>query len=137
MNVQQLAESLILQDYAPPYVLLNDKHEIIYFHGNTDAFLSPPKGEPTFDVLKLVRDELRYTLSALIHKAFTQKKALVSKGLTMKYGDSVKTIDLIVRPLPGKQGMPLMSMVIFDDITAVNKEEGKKKKPFTYMLRLQ
>jgi two-component system CheB/CheR fusion protein len=129
INVRQVAESLILQDYAPPCVLLNEKHEIIYFHGNTDTFLSPPTGEPTFDILKMVRDELRYTLSALIHKAFTQKKALASKGLTMKYGGSVKTIDLIVRPMPERRDMPLMSMVIFEDKTAVEKGREKKKKP--------
>ncbi len=131
MNVREMAESLILQDYAPPCVLLNEKHEIMYFHGNTDRFLSPPKGEPTFDILKMARDDLRHTLSALIHKALTQKKPAVSKGVAMKQGSSVKTIDLIVRPLPERPNMPFLSMVIFDDRTPSDKKKEKKKKPDT------
>ena len=44
-TIRQLAERTILQSYAPPCVLINDRHEILYFHGNTEKFLTPPTGD--------------------------------------------------------------------------------------------
>jgi two-component system CheB/CheR fusion protein len=129
-NVRQLAEGLILQDYAPACVLLNDKHEIIYFHGKTDMFLSPPTGEPSFNILKMAREELRYSLSTLIHQAAKDKKAASQKALQIKHNNQMKNIDIIVRPLADKTFLPDLMMVIFEDmIPTVEPPVKKKKKP--------
>jgi two-component system CheB/CheR fusion protein len=126
-NVRQLAESLILQDYAPACVLLNDKHEIIYFHGKTDMFLSPPTGEPSFNILKMAREELRYSLSTLIHQATKEKKTVSQKALQIKHNNQIKTIDIIIRPLADKAFLPGLMMVIFEDIIPSAAPSVKKK----------
>jgi two-component system CheB/CheR fusion protein len=127
-NIRNMAESLILQDYAPACVLLNDKHEIIYFHGRTDTFLSTPTGEPSFDILKMAREDLRYHLSTLIHKAGKEKKTASSKAVEFKHGNQVKTVDIIIRPLADKTFMPGAMMVIFDDKIKKEATSGEKKK---------
>jgi two-component system CheB/CheR fusion protein len=115
-NVRQLAESLILQDYAPACVLINNKHEIIYFHGKTDMFLSPPTGEPSFNILKMAREDLRYSLSTLIHQVSKEKKTASQKALQIKHGDKTRTIDLIIRPLADRAFLPGLMMVIFEEM---------------------
>ncbi|MBI5675072.1 MAG: hypothetical protein HZC48_04455, partial [Nitrospirae bacterium] len=39
-EIRQLAEKIILENYAPSSVLINDKYDILYFFGKTDRFLS-------------------------------------------------------------------------------------------------
>jgi two-component system CheB/CheR fusion protein len=131
-NVRQLAESLILQDYAPACVLLNDRREIIYFHGKTDMFLSPPTGEPSFNILKMAREELRYALSTLLHQAIKEKKMVSQRALKIKHGNQNKTINIIIRPLSDKTFLPGLMMVIFEDIVPTAESPVKeKKKPST------
>jgi len=115
INIKSLAENLILKDYAPACVLLNDKFEILYFQGKTDRYLSAPAGEPTFNVLKMVREELRFKLSNLLHKAVKQKKTAAAEALQINHGGKVRYIDLIVRPLPGHVAPPGMMLVVFED----------------------
>ncbi len=130
VNIRTLPEGLILQNYAPACVLVNDKFDIVYFQGDTDMFLSPPSGEPTFNVLKMAREELRYKLSTLIHKAAKQKKTASSEGLQISHQGKTKIIDLVVRPLPEHMSPPGMLMVIFEDKVPpeISEEKGKKKK---------
>jgi len=127
-NIRHLAESLILQDYAPACVLLNNKHEIIYFHGKTDMFLSTPTGEPSFDILKMAREDLRYHLSTLIHKAGKEKKTVSIKAVEFKHGNQIRSVDVIIRPLIDKVFMPGLMMVIFDDRIQKQEPSGKIKK---------
>ncbi|MHC4105644.1 MAG: CheR family methyltransferase, partial [Planctomycetota bacterium] len=39
-NIRQMAERTILQNYAPPCILIDDKHNILYFYGETDKYLA-------------------------------------------------------------------------------------------------
>ena len=127
-NIRHLAESLILQDYAPACVLLNNKHEIIYFHGKTDMFLSTPTGEPSFDILKMAREDLRYHLSTLIHKAGKEKKTVSQKAVEFKHANQIRSVDIVIRPLADKMFMPGLMMVIFDERIQKQEPLGKIKK---------
>ncbi len=126
-GIRQVAERTILQNYAPPCVLINQKYEILYFHGKTEKFLTPPTGEPTFDILKMAREEIRYRLSTIIHQAGKEKKAVTAKGLQIKHDGDIVIVDLVVRPVvEDVQGAGLM-MVIFESKEFTGKRAGRKK----------
>ena len=97
-DFRYIAEKAILDDYAPPCVLINTKHEILYFYGQTDKYLSPPTGEPSFNLLKMVREELRYKLNTALHDVAKQKKAVVYKDLQLKHDGNRYNLNLTVRP---------------------------------------
>ena len=68
-NICQLAERAIMRNYAPPCVVVDEKFDILYFHGETDRYLTLPKGEPSFNILKMAREDLHYKLNTLLVKA--------------------------------------------------------------------
>jgi two-component system CheB/CheR fusion protein len=125
-NIRQFAERVIIENYTPPCVLVNEKFEIIYFHGRTEGYLSQQTGEPTFNILKMSRPELRYKLSALLHKAVREKKAVVDENLKIRHNDGFWDLNLQVRPLGGKDDTTGFMMVIFENRTR-NKTAAKKK----------
>lgn len=115
INIKSLTENFILKEYAPACVLVNDNFDILYFQGKTDRYLSAPPGNPTFNILKMAREELRFRLSALLHKAAKQKKTAADDALQISYEGKLRQINLIVRPLPEDVTPPGMMMVIFED----------------------
>ena len=84
VNIRQMAERTILQNYAPPCVLIDEKLDIHYFHGETDKYLNLPKGEPSFNILKMTREDLRYKLNTLLRKAFKEKSLIVSEEVKIR-----------------------------------------------------
>jgi two-component system CheB/CheR fusion protein len=127
-DIRQLAERTILQNYSPPCVLVDDKYNILYFHGETDKYLTLPKGEPDFNLLKMAREDMRYKLNTLLVKATKEKKTIVSEGLKIRHNDDFSTIDLVIRPLLEPSMMEGYVMVMFDSKTPKTKAGPKKKK---------
>lgn len=77
-NVQQWADQLLLNRYAPVGVVVNDRCDILQFRGETSPFLRPPVGEPSFNLLKMARSGLlspvREALNAARERAITIRR---------------------------------------------------------------
>jgi two-component system CheB/CheR fusion protein len=127
-NICQLAERTIMQNYAPPCVIVDKKFDILYFHGETNRYLTLPKGEPSFNILKMAREDLRYKLNTLLVKASKEKKTLVSKGLKVRHNDDLSTIDLVIKPLLEPSMMKGHLMVTFESNAPATKTALIKKK---------
>ncbi|MGA1867245.1 MAG: ATP-binding protein [bacterium] len=120
-EARKLAEKIILDNYAPPSVLINEKYDISYFIGRTDRYLSPPPGQPTFNILKMTRGDLAGQLNIMLLQAAREKKIIVQEGLTLKDKDEFRSISLIVRPLVEEQFPECLMLVLFDDKTSLQK----------------
>ena len=76
-----MTHRLLLDQFAPPAVLINRKYEILYFFGATDRYLAVPAGEPTQDLMMMAREGLRTKLRSAVHKA-VRETALRSPSTT-------------------------------------------------------
>jgi two-component system CheB/CheR fusion protein len=129
-RVREMMEKLILTEYSPPAVLVDGKFDIHYFHGDTGRFLSPPRGEAVFNLLKMARPDLTPRLLSLLHQAVKEKRTVQSPGLTLKT-DGGSLVDLSVRPLRGP-GLPgNLFLVIFEGKTPAHLLRKRRGKPAT------
>ena len=117
-DIHNLAERVIMGDYAPPAVLINDRFEILHFIGRTDRYLSTPSGKASFNILKMAREGLQYKLNTALHQALKRKKTITSTGLEIKSNNTLRTIDLVVRPMTEATLSQTFMLVIFEDKTA-------------------
>ncbi len=124
-SMSELAERLILEQYAPPFVIMNEKYDILYFHGETDRYLSPPSGEANFGILKMARPDLRYKLGAAILKAARQKKTVVTEAVQLKQDGDLRSVNLTVMPVPATTFAQGLMMVVFEEKTPFNKSVKK------------
>lgn len=115
MDAHQLMDRIILREYVPPSLLINEKCEILYFQGATDRYLTTPAGEPSFNVLKIARDSIRHKLSAAVRRAIKENKMVISAGVTMKRGDEHSTVDIAVRPLSEEGAAQNLYLIVFDE----------------------
>jgi two-component system, chemotaxis family, CheB/CheR fusion protein len=126
-RVRQLAEKTILEDYAPPCILINEKLDILYFHGETERYLCPPTGEPSFNILRMAKKELRYTLGRLLRQAAEEHRTITREGLGIQHGNQMTTFDLVVRPLTRPAKMRGLTLVVFESASAPEQTAARRE----------
>ncbi|MDD5092938.1 MAG: chemotaxis protein CheB [Dehalococcoidia bacterium] len=128
IDVRLLAEKMVFENYAPASVLINEKHQILFFIGDTEKYLVLPTGEPTLNILNMARDGLKYKLRTAIQKAVKQKKSVVEENQQIQYNGELLTFNLSVTPLEGA-GVPQgLMIVVFDEKTSLGITDKQKTK---------
>jgi two-component system, chemotaxis family, CheB/CheR fusion protein len=69
LEIQKEVDRVVLDEFAPPGVVVTDDLVILQFRGQTGAYLKPAAGVATFDLLRMVRDDLRLELRQTIDEA--------------------------------------------------------------------
>jgi len=126
-NIPRLVEKLILRDYSLPCVLIDEKFDIIYYNGDTSIFLRQPGGEPTTNILKMARPELRNLLTILLHKAENNRTSVREKNVQLQINNKCLTFDLLVRAVDELGADNKLLMVVFEikEQPAKSSEEAK------------
>lgn len=117
------AEKMLMQRYSPPCVVINEKFEIIYFSTRTSRYLEPPVGEPTHNILKMAKDELRPALRAAIHKALSEQQVTIYQGLKLVTEIGEETLELRVEPITQPLSAKGLALVIFEPSELVKHAE--------------
>ena len=98
VRVQERAERIVLDRYAPVGVLCTERLEILQFRGDTSAYLRPAPGEPSFNLLKMVRPSLLPELRAIIHLAKRQDSLTSKAGLRIAESNEPLTVEIEAIP---------------------------------------
>ncbi len=116
-GLSNLTEKIVLNDYAPPCVIVSQDYRIHYFSGQTDKYLKPPAGDPVFNILTMARRGLAAKLKIAIQTVFKQKETVEIKNLWVQQNGESRTVDILVRPLLAPGFPPNLMMVVFFERT--------------------
>lgn len=128
-NFAELTRMALLQSYAPPSVVTDEKGNALYVHGDTGKYLRPAPGHATLNILSMAREGLQMELRTALHTAAAKKKPVVCKNLSVRTDGGMQEVNLIVRPLTDTGMIQGLLVVSFQDIEAQPKgkrESGKK-----------
>ena len=98
-NVQREADRVALSRYAPASVLINADCQVLQFRGDTSAYLKPPSGHATFNVLKMARDGLMLPLRAALNQAKKENKAVRRENVRVPQDGKMRSVNFDVVPL--------------------------------------
>lgn len=115
-NLRHIAEGIILSDYGPSAVIINEKNEILYVLGRTGKYLEPTTGRFPSDILAMAREGLKLELATAIRKASVQRTTAQSPRLSVKTNGRDQLINLVVKPISEPASMKGTLIVIFEDI---------------------
>lgn len=130
-TVGQLAGKALLETYAPPCVVVNERYDIVHFHGTTAPYLEPPSGEPTLNLLRMAKEDLRVELRSILHKVFERRQPETRSRLRVKNGDDYTLLNLVVRPLAAGPDGGRLAIVIFEDAGEPLDTAGSESAPPT------
>jgi two-component system, chemotaxis family, CheB/CheR fusion protein len=121
----ELCRRLVMENYAPAAVLINSKHECLYYLGPTDRYLRVPAGHPTRDLLAMARPNIRIKLRSAIQRAIHQNLRIVVDG--GRASQAASAFNIAVHPILS-EGEPLL-LVCFIDQPINEQKRGRRATP--------
>ena len=128
MSYREATERILLDNYSPAAVVINENGEILYVHGRTGKYLEIISGEFSGNIVGLAREGLKPQLVAATRKAVTGKKDVLLKGLRIKTDSGQQFINLVIKPIAEPQSMKGLFVVLFEDIEPEKDRVSSKKK---------
>ncbi len=115
VRMGEVTERHLLADYAPAAVLVNEKHQALYFYGPTGRYLDQPTGAPTQDLLSLVRPALRTKLRAALRGMADNPEPVTIADAHVNRDKLLIPVQVTIKPvtLPGTSER--LRLTIFED----------------------
>jgi two-component system, chemotaxis family, CheB/CheR fusion protein len=130
LNIQTLADQLLLQHYAPAGVLVNEQGDIIYISGHTGKYLEPSVGKANMNIFAMLREGLRNDFPIAFRKAITKKANVVLRNIKVGTNGSSHIINISIQWIEKPEPLKGKVMVIFKDVQEIadSKLAAKKEK---------
>jgi two-component system CheB/CheR fusion protein len=110
----------LLEEYAPPSLVVNEEYDIVHMSDHVGSYLQVAGGEPSQNLLKLIREELRLELRSALYQATQQGRAVEVPGLKLLTGEGLEELTIRVRPVRGVRDPARgFILVVFDRANAV------------------
>ena len=126
-DFQKNADDILLQNYTPVGVVVNDQFDIVQFRGSTGEYLEPSPGKASLNVLKMAREGLAFEIRNALHKAKTSSKPFIKENIPVNNGKKSVTIEVI----PLLNTVDLHFLILFREQLAIIDEQltaGNEKK---------
>ncbi len=128
LDLNQAADRLVLDRYAPVGVTIDADMNIVQFRGQTGNYLKPAAGKPSFNLFKMIDSELLVDVRAAVHHAKQQQEIVRQEGLRFLTAAGIKTIDLEV--IPFQVGADkLYLLVLFQESAIATSEPPSQPAP--------
>ena len=120
----ELTHRLLLEEFAPAAVLINRKHEILYYFGPTTRYLDVPTGEPTQDLMILAREGLRTKLRVAVHKAIREGEPVLVTNVQVKRDGTSCPVTVTVKPVQSPRDAEGLLLIAFQDMPETSIPSG-------------
>lgn len=116
-EAQKEADRLVLAQYAPAGVIIDEAANILHIRGQTGPYLELAPGEPSYDLFKIARVGLLGGLRTAIRKALQQNVPVRQEGLRVHSQDHIRQVAVQVTPLKSPSSPARSFLVLFEDMT--------------------
>ena len=133
-DVYKIAGEIILANYAPASVLVNESFDIIQFIGKTESWLTPGAGRASLNLLKMAREGLAFELRNLLHLAKKNRAAAKKDAILFNFQQADEYVNIEVAPLlNGPEPYYLVVFIKSQNATVLPSKvsNGKNKKGVT------
>jgi two-component system CheB/CheR fusion protein len=126
-NLQSLANQVLLQQFSPPAVLVNEQGDVVYINGHTGKYLEPAAGKANWNIHVMARPAIRTQLAAAMRQALHEKNPIELHGLRLEE-DTQSTLDVTVQLLRESPGLEGMVIIVFRDIAIPPPSTRRRKR---------
>jgi two-component system, chemotaxis family, CheB/CheR fusion protein len=126
MQMQQMADRILLGNYAPAGVIIDSAMQVRHFRGHTARFLEHPAGPATLNLLQLARAGLVPDLRSAVHSAIKSHQPVGKGNIAIKQDGKIVEVEIEVVPFKIPTSDTPWLLVMFKDA-----EPSKKPVPKT------
>ncbi|MBN1980437.1 MAG: PAS domain-containing protein [Chitinivibrionales bacterium] len=130
-NIQSVADQLLLQQFSPAAVFVNEKGDIVYIHGHTGKYLEPAVGKANWNIFAMVREDIRSKFCTAFRKAVQQPSIVTLSDVPLKTDGGTQAVTITIQQIEKPEALQGMVMVVFTEgakipAAKVSKEHTKK-----------
>ncbi|MGM0589608.1 MAG: CheR family methyltransferase [Bacteroidota bacterium] len=123
IDIDALHHKLLVGEFAPPSVIINNNYDVIHATQNIDQFLRYTGGKPSQNILEMIRPEIRQVLRRLLFKAKQeQDSSTVVKKTHLSLDDHSILLKIVIHKISKPNFPDGLLHVIFKKENEVNKK---------------
>jgi two-component system, chemotaxis family, CheB/CheR fusion protein len=124
VDLQGKAQEILLSQFCPPAVIINERLDVLHFFGKTGPYLEPAAGTASLNLLKMARDEFTVDLRTAVSQSAKTNLPARKEPVRIQVNSHFRDITLEV--VPFKNALPeRFFLVLFHDVEAGAIEEPK------------
>ena len=106
------AEKIVLESYAPAWMLVNQMMDIVHFNGKTENLIAPRSGQASLHFAKMLREDLVSDVRVVVHKAEKESARALKNNVSVRVGKTRILVDIQAEPV-GARGADQNYLVLF------------------------
>ncbi len=130
VDLQKVADQILLNRFAPASVVVNDRLEIVQFGGQTGRYLDPTPGDASLNLLKMVKGGLQLELR-LAFQRIKRTGTMRKEGVLVEFDGSLRAANFEILPVKNIPGKERYYLVVFEDGKTAHKASVVRTGPIT------
>jgi two-component system CheB/CheR fusion protein len=118
VNVQSLADRVLVQRYSPVGILCNDKGDILYISGRGGKYLEPVAGKADWNVMAMAREGLRYPLNTAFLSAQRSDRPITARAVKVAIDGGTEIVDITVERVTEPEALRGTLMIVIAEVSA-------------------
>ncbi|WP_227247218.1 CheR family methyltransferase [Paraburkholderia caribensis] len=106
----------LVEQYAPPSVLVNRDSEIVHLSDRAGRFLQYAGGEPSHNIVAVVRPDLRLELRTAIYQALNTNRSVEARRVRIERDGRAYFVNMTARPVHDPEANADFVLVLFDEV---------------------
>ena len=128
MNIQTLADQLLLHQFSPASVLVNDDGDILYISGHTGKYLEPAVGKANMNIFAMLRPGFQNDFATAFRKVIAKKETEVLHNVKIRSNGSAIVVDVNIHWVNKPVALLGRILVIFTDVVKITDDKVSSKK---------
>lgn len=129
-DIVQVMQRIILDEFAPKSVVVDEDGQVICTSGETNQYLSTGEGAFRNNIVKMARRELRIGLRAAMAEAKAKRRRVTHENLSVQTDDGKQRVRLTVQPMMRMGEDSGLFLVVFHDVgLPIPSGEGRLEYP--------
>lgn len=127
MNIQTLADQLLLHQFSPAGVLVNENGDIIYINGRTGKYLEPAVGKANLNIFAMLRPGFQNDFAVAFRKVIAKREEVVLHNVKIVSNESAIIINVNIHWINKPGALYGKVLIIFTDVLVSNQEKAYSK----------
>ena len=129
-SVETVADEIMLNQFAPPGVLINENGDIIYISGRTGKYLEPASGKANMNIFAMLKDGLRQEITHALNQVILKKGSMVLHNVRVGANGNTQKVDVRIKWIDKPAQIKGMLIIVFIDLPATpdTSRDSKKEK---------
>jgi len=123
-DLDKLVDNLLLSQYVPANVVVDQDLEIIQFRGDTGSFLQHSTGKASLNLTKMAHPSLVFELRNIILKSRQSAQPVKKSGIEVKKGEKIFYASIEAVPITNADNQQLF-VVLFEELDYIPGRPGE------------